>query len=180
MRAVRAHSVADFRVTSLLPNGVELFFGGETLNNCSFKGTAAIFRLGPSGVPEKFWDDDELFNSSVTGLAKAGEKLMVSVQHERSLGLELPIFKGLELNKKHFSEASGAQVEASLFTLSEKGATIERQLFTAGLNIHVTGLVAGTKGPWAYGTLGGMPWLAFPQSSSPWRTQVETAEFFRR
>jgi CHAT domain-containing protein len=165
LRTVAVHSIADFRATALLYQDGQLFIGGEAPRSCSFKGTAAIFRLGRSGAPERFWNDDDLFHSWVKGLATTREGLMVAVQHERSLGLEQPAYKGMDYNKR-WSEATGDQVEASLLALSKQGAVRDRQFLTAGLSVYAQGIATGETGPMVYGILGEVPWLALTQHRS--------------
>ena len=158
LRTVATHSISNFRATSLMAIGEQLFIGGETLNTCSFKGVASIFHLSRSDEPRKLWQADEMFNSSVRGMLKIGNSLVVAVKHERSLGIDNPTFQGIDYSK-HWLDHDALQREGSLVTLSKDGAVISEQFLSAGMGVYVQGIEMSRDGPMAYGTLGGMPWV---------------------
>ena len=164
LKTVAMHSISDFRASSLLPIGDQLYIGGEALNSCSPKGIASIFRLNRTDEPRRLWEEDEIFNSAVRGMVNVGNGLVVAVGHERRVGIEIPMFTGIDPDyKKHWMEESGAQYEGSLIALSKDGALISRQFLSAGMSTYVQGIEASRDGSIIYGTLGGMPWVALSQ-----------------
>jgi hypothetical protein len=159
LRVVSSKAIPDFRANSLEVLDGVLFIGGEALENCSFRGAAALVRLERSGNPEVIWKDDDLFVTSVRGMLVDRKQLVIAVAHERTLGMrsdEPEQAQDFTYNKRWSDDLATAR-ETSIVHLSKEGRVLERQYVGGGFGAFVQGLVAGGKHLIAYGSMGGLP-----------------------
>jgi hypothetical protein len=161
LRILSSRSIADFRVWSLTVLADNLLVGGERLRPCSPKGTASILRLRRTGDAEPMWTDDSLFVSAVRGAVVSGEHLVVAVSQERTLGIDASRRGGDGSAASRLDETVAR--EGALLRLSQDGHTIERRIFSAGLDVSLHGITTAGPRTIVYGSLGGMPAYARQQ-----------------
>ena len=158
LRIMTERSIPAFRAVSLVAGKDALFVGGETLNKCSLKGVASIWRFGPREEPKALWSDDEVFYSAVRGLDVEGSTLVAAIAHERTLGIKTLGPGRPERGGKRWAEGATLR-EGSLIRLSFDGSELERQYMSAGVGMYLQGLKIVRGRPVLYGSLGGLPAL---------------------
>lgn len=161
LRVLGARSIAHFRPAALVRRSDELFLGGETLEECSSRGRAAVLRIDKTGEPRSFWKDDGLFASALRGMDRVDGGIIVAVNNERALGIEATKPIGALMSQPSFrrrwSDDATSAREATLLRLSKGGAVVGARELSAGVGIHLQGVSVQGEHMFAYGALGGVP-----------------------
>lgn len=155
---VRAsRTIEGFKVKALDGDASSLFIGGELVDPCGLSSVAGVAAMKETGEASIIWKDDELFSSSVSGMAVGPKHVWVGIDRKRDISLGLGDARQVEdYGYKHWSEATGKN-EGTILKLLKDGSVIDREDMSAGLNLFVHGLIAKDDRVLAYGSLGGVP-----------------------
>jgi hypothetical protein len=155
---ITSKTIGQFQATSMETWNSDLFVGGEALDNCAQKGTAAVLKVKLDGSSEQFWKDDNIFPSVVRGMnTKDGLRIVVDFERAISINVVKHIDPTNISYDKRYGDDNMAIREASLINLSTDGTVRARQDFSAGLSVHLTGVAVVDGKPVVSGSLGGEP-----------------------
>jgi CHAT domain-containing protein len=148
-------AINNFRLSDTAVWNGELLIGGELLDNCSPKGIATVLKVHSNGSVDTIWKDDEIFPSSVRGIA-IKDGLLIAVNNERSIGIEVtkPMNRGYV---KRWGDDNILVRDAALVGLSPDGKIRFKQDISAGLSVYLHGVTVVDGRPIVYGGLGGRP-----------------------
>jgi hypothetical protein len=115
-----------------------------------------------AGTPALIWKDNEIFNSSIKGVALAGSRLTLAVGHQRRIGFEDRrnlAEDGID-GSKRWGDDAATRRDLSVVVLSPDGKQVSRRYQSAGLSLFVQGIAMSNGRLIVYGALGGMPALS--------------------
>ncbi len=147
-----------FQADAIVAWNNSLFIGGESLDGCDQKGTAAVLEIQPGELARTFWRGDNIFPSSVRGMV-IENGLNIVVNYERAIGINIvkPVNLDQYVYNKRYGDDNMAIREGAIFRLSPNGDIRLRQDFSAGLSVYFVGVTAVDGALVGYGSLGGEP-----------------------
>jgi CHAT domain-containing protein len=160
MTLSQAFAIQEFRAEAMAVWQGKLHMGGEAFDGCSMLGKAAVYVINGLASYQPFWKDNDVFNSTVKGLASANDGLWVGLEQQRPLAVPTSKSKAVGEYNKRWGDDGVTIHEASVVKLSADGSPLSWWMLSAGLSVYLVGIEPNPIGdapPIIFGTLGGMP-----------------------